>query len=94
MQLISYVALSAVLFCIGLLAVLMKRNPVLRLFAIQLMLGAVSLNALAFARHGPSPNGDGQLLVLFLMMLMLAQAMAGVIMLLILFRRRSKHASE
>lgn len=87
MLLISFVALSAVLFCLGLFAVLTKRNPILRVFALELMMGAASLNIVSFARFGPFANVDGQIFTLFFMMLMLAQAVVGVIVWFILDQR-------
>jgi NADH-quinone oxidoreductase subunit K len=89
MLLISFVALSAVLFCVGLFAVLTKRNPILRIFALELMMGAVSLNIVSFARFGPSPNVDGQIVTLFFMMLMLAHAVVGVV---VWFMMDQKHS--
>ena len=66
MTLEHYLILSAVLFCIGLLGVLTRRNAVVVLFSIEIMLNAANLNFIAFWRFGENPAVlDGPLFTLF-----------------------------
>ncbi len=51
----SYLLLSALLFSIGLAGALMRRNAILVLIGIELMLNAANLNFIAFWRYGPNP---------------------------------------
>ena len=56
MSLDHYLILGAVLFCIGLLGALTRRNAVVVLFSIEIMLNAANLNFIAFWRFGENPD--------------------------------------
>ena len=56
MVITSYLALSAILFSIGLYGVLTKKNAVMVLFCIELMFNAANINFVAFSKFGLFPN--------------------------------------
>lgn len=84
----SYLALSAILFCIGLFGVLTKRNAVLVLFSIELMLNAVNLNLVAFVKYGFYLNVTGQIFTLFSIAVAAAEAAVGIALIIALYRHR------
>ena len=81
-----YVALSAVLFAIGALGVLVRRSLVVIFMAIEIMLNAVNLAFVAFARHLGSM--DGQLIVLFVMTVAAAEVAVGLAIIIAVYRNR------
>jgi len=81
-----YLALSAVLFSIGAMGVLVRRNVIVMFMAIELMLNAVNLTFVAFARSRGSM--DGQVIVFFVMTVAAAEAAVGLAIILALFRNR------
>ncbi len=54
----SYLTMAAILFCIGLYGALVKRNAVVVLLSLELMLNAVNLNLVAFSKYGVSSVAD------------------------------------
>jgi|SRR5690606_23938564 NADH-quinone oxidoreductase subunit K len=84
----SYLILGAILFCIGLYGALSKKNAVIVLLSIELMLNASNLNFVAFAKYGPVPALSGQIFSLFTITVAAAEAAVGVAILLALFRNR------
>jgi len=81
-----YLGLSAVLFAIGVLGVLIRRNVIIIFMAIELMLNAVNLSFVAFARSLGSM--DGQVIVFFVMTVAAAEAAVGLAIILSMFRNR------
>ena len=81
-----YIALSAVIFAIGTLGVLVRRNIIVILMAIELMLNAVNLVFVAFSRQLGSM--DGQLIVFFVMTVAAAEAAVGLAIVIAVFRKR------
>ena len=81
-----YLGLSAVLFAIGALGVVVRRNIIVIFMAIELMLNAVNLTFVAFARHLGSV--DGQVIVFFVMAVAAAEAAVGLAIILAMFRNR------
>jgi NADH-quinone oxidoreductase subunit K len=79
-------ALSAVLFAIGVLAVLIRRNPLVMLMAIELMLNAANLAFVAFARA--LGQVDGQVAALIFMAVAAAEAAVGLAIIVAVYRRR------
>ena len=81
-----YLALSAVLFTIGVVGVLIQRNAIVLFMCIELMLNAVNLTLVAFSRF----LGDvtGQLFVFMVMTVAAAEAAVGLAIILNLFRTR------
>jgi len=84
----SYLTLAAILFCIGLYGALTKRNAVIVLLSIELMLSAVNLNLIAFAKYGLVPSITGHIFSLFSITVAAAGAAIGVAILIALFRNR------
>ncbi len=79
-----YVILSLALFCIGLFGVLTRRNALMFLMSVELMLNAANINLIAFAfYHG---NLTGQVFALFTMALAAAEVAVGLGIILVLYR--------
>ncbi len=81
-----YLALGAVLFAIGAVGLLVRRNPLVMFMCVELMLNAVNLTFVAFARS----MGDlgGQVLVFFVMVVAAAEVVVGLAIMVALLRRR------
>jgi NADH-quinone oxidoreductase subunit K len=81
-----YLALAVVLFTIGAAAVVVKRNVISILLAIELMLNSVNLTLVTFSSY----LGDmsGQVLVFFVMVVAAAEASVGLAIVVLLFRNR------
>ncbi len=81
--------LSSVMFALGLLAVLTRRNAILILVGIELMLNAANINFIAFWRYGP-PDLEmaGPIFVLFSIAIAAAEAAVGLAIILMVFRLR------
>ncbi len=84
MPLVSYISLSAVLFVIGVMGVLLKRNVLTIFMSIELMLNAVNVALAAFARH--HGGLDGQIFVFFVMAVAAAEAAVGLAIFIAIFR--------
>jgi len=79
-----YLILSAVLFTIGVVGVLTRRNAILIFMCIELMLHSVNLTLVAFSAY--LGNVEGQVLVFFVMAVAAAEAAVGLAIVLALFR--------
>ena len=79
-------ALSAVLFAIGVIGVLVRRNALIIFMSIELMLNAANLAFVAFSRHLQSL--DGQVFVFFVMTVAAAEVAVGLAIIVNLFRLR------
>ncbi|MFN3597247.1 MAG: NADH-quinone oxidoreductase subunit NuoK [Rubricoccaceae bacterium] len=86
MELSWYLSLSAVLFAIGVLGVLLRRNVIVVFLSIELMLNAVNLTLVAFSQA--FANVDGQILVFFVMSVAAAEAAVGLAIVIALFRNK------
>ena len=74
-----YLILSAMLFCIGLAGALTRRNAILVLVGIELMLNAANLNFIAFWRYNPDPEAlTGIMFVIFSIAVAAAEAAVGL----------------
>jgi NADH:ubiquinone oxidoreductase subunit K len=83
----SYLLLSALLFSIGLAGALTRRNAILVLIGIELMLNAANLNFIAFWRFGPNPEAlTGVMFVLFSIGIAAAEAAVGLALIIALYR--------
>lgn len=86
-------ALGAVLFCISLAGIFLNRkNLIVLLMSIELMLLAVNLNFIAFSRQFGDP--DGQIFVFFILTVAAAEAAIGLAILVVFFRNRGSIAVE
>jgi NADH-quinone oxidoreductase subunit K len=81
-----YLILGAVIFAIGVIGVLIRRNLIVILMSIELMLNAVNLNFIAFANFLGSM--DGQVIVFFVMAVAAAEAVIGLAIVISVFRHR------
>jgi NADH-quinone oxidoreductase subunit K len=88
-----YILLSAVLFTIGTIGVLVRRNAIVVFMSIELMLNSANLAFVAFARmHG---NLDGQVIAFFVMVVAAAEVVVGLAIIVALYRsRRSASIDE
>lgn len=82
----NYLVLSAILFTIGVIGVLIKRNPIVIFMCIELMLNAVNLSFVALGRHFGHVNG--QMYVIFVMAVAAAEVAIGLGIIVAVFRTR------
>ena len=83
---IHYVALSVILFVIGGVGVLVRRNAIVVFMCIELMLNASNLAFVTFART--SGNLDGQIAAFFVMVVAAAEVVVGLAIIMTIFRTR------
>jgi NADH:ubiquinone oxidoreductase subunit K len=82
-----YLILSAVLFAIGLAGALTRRNAILTLIGIELMLNAANLNFIAFWRYNPNPDDfAGLMFVIFSIAVAAAEAAVGLALIIAIYR--------
>jgi NADH-quinone oxidoreductase subunit K len=79
-----YVTLSAILFGLGVLGVLFRRNAIIILMCIELMLNAVNLLLVAFSAHHSDPGA--QVFVFFIMAVAAAEVAIGLAILMVIYR--------
>ncbi len=83
----QYLILAALLFCIGLAGAISRRNAIVVLIGIELMLNAANLNFIAFWRHGPNPEMlDGIMFAMFSIGLAAAEAAVGLGLIIAVYR--------
>lgn len=88
----EFLLLGAALFCIGVYGVLARRNAVLVLMSIEVMLNAVNINLVAFAlRNG---NVDGQVFALYVIAVAAAEVGVGLAIVLLIYRNRRSIAVD
>ena len=88
MHLAYPVALSALLFSVGMYGVLARRNAVLILMSIEIMLNAVNINLIAFDAWLRDPLMGGQMFALFVITVAAAEVGVGLAIVLLIFRNR------
>jgi NADH-quinone oxidoreductase subunit K len=86
MPLWAYLTVSAVLFAIGALGVLIRRNPLVIFMSIELMLNAVNLSFIAFSKFLDS--ADGQIFVFLILTVAAAEVVVGLALIVSIFRTR------
>jgi NAD(P)H-quinone oxidoreductase subunit 4L len=87
MWLNQFLLLGAVLFCIGVYGVLARRNGVMVLMSIELILNAVNINLIAFGAYWGTPAG--QVFALFVIAIAAAEVGVGLAIVLLIYRNRS-----
>ena len=80
----NYVLLSALLFSIGAIGVLVRRNAIIVFMSVELMLNAANLAFVAFARM--NGNLDGQVVAFFVMVVAAAEVVVGLAIIVTIFR--------
>jgi NADH:ubiquinone oxidoreductase subunit K len=86
MPITEYLFLSAFLFCTGIYGVLARRNGVLVLMSVELMLNAVNINLVAFSAH--LNDAAGQVFALFVIAIAAAEVGVGLAIVLLIYRNR------
>ncbi|HXW00151.1 MAG TPA: NADH-quinone oxidoreductase subunit NuoK [Anaerolineae bacterium] len=81
-----YIALSSILFVIGALGVLLRRNTIIIFMSVEMMLNSANLAFVAFARH--LGDLDGQVLVFFVITVAAAEVAIGLALIVTIFRSR------
>jgi len=82
----QYLVLGAVIFVIGLFGVLTRRNAIGILISIEIMLGAVNLNLVAFSRFVETTTLNGQVFSVFVMTVAAGEAAVGLALILALYK--------
>jgi NADH:ubiquinone oxidoreductase subunit K len=83
----DYLLVSALLFSVGLAGALTRRNAILVLVGIELMLNAANLNFIAFWRHGPNPEAlTGIMFTIFAIGVAAAEAAVGLALIISIYR--------
>jgi NADH-quinone oxidoreductase subunit K len=87
-----YLAVSGLLFGLGLLGVVTRRNLLVIYMCLELMLNAANLALVAMSRYMPAPTGgsnlDGQIMVFFIITVAAAEVSVGLALIVALYRRR------
>ena len=81
-----YLILSGILFSIGTMGVLVRRNAIVIFMCVELMLNAVNLTFIAFSRY--LGNIDGQIFVFFVMTVAAAEAAVGLALMIAFYKNR------
>ena len=102
LELWMYLALGLFMFTVGVVGVIMRRNPIVIFMCIELMLNAVNLTFLAFAKYMPSLTAQtieggapqawmgGQMMVIFVMAVAAAEVAVGLGIIMAIFRLRNE----
>lgn len=82
-----YVVVSTTMFVVGLVGVLIRKNFLIILFSIELMLNAANINFVAFSHY--SGKIDGQVMSIFIIAVAAAEAAIGLAIIIVLFRGKA-----
>jgi len=82
----NYLILSAILFSIGTIGVLVRRNAIVIFMCVEMMLNAVNLTLIAFSKY--LGNIDGQVFVFFIMTVAAAEAAVGLALMIAFYKNR------
>ena len=88
----AYLAFAAILFCVGVLGVLLRRNALVIFMSIELMLNAVNLTFVTFSKMRGELNG--QVLAFFVIVVAAAEAVVGLAIIVSLFRRKHTTSAD
>ena len=83
--LIHYLIVSSILFCLGIFGVITRKNAIMVLMGIELILNSANINFVAFARYGNFGN-SGQLAALFVIILAAAEAAIAMAIVLNIYK--------
>lgn len=88
-----YLIVSTVLFCLGVLGVILRRNVLVMYMGLELMLNAANLALVAFSRF--NNNLNGQIMVFFIITVAAAEVAVGLALIVALYRKRqSAHVED
>ena len=82
----QFLIISIILFCIGLLGVVVRRNLIVMFMGLELMLNAANLALVSFSHY--RDNLDGQILVFFIITVAAAEVAVGLALIVALYRKR------
>jgi NADH:ubiquinone oxidoreductase subunit K len=82
----QFLMLAAILFCIGVYGVIVRKNAVLVLMSIELILNSVNINLIAFSLH--NGTADGHTFALYVIAVAAAEVGVGLAMVLLMYRNR------
>jgi NADH-quinone oxidoreductase subunit K len=82
----NYLILSAIIFAIGTIGVLTRRNAIVIFMCVEMMLNAVNLTLIAFSKY--LGNIDGQIFVFFIMTVAAAEAAVGLALMIAFYKNR------
>ncbi len=82
-----YIVVSTLMFVVGLVGILIRKNFLIILFAIELMLNAANINLVAFSHY--SGQVDGQVISIFIIAVAAAEAAIGLAIIIVLFRGKA-----
>lgn len=82
----AYLSISAILFAIGFAGVVLRRNAIVVLMGIELMLNAANLNFIAFWKFGTGTPMDGYIFVLFSIAVAAAESAVGLALVILIYR--------
>ncbi len=88
----NFLLLGAVIFCIGVFGVIARKNAVMVLMSIELILNSVNLNLVAFALM--NDNQDGHVFALYVIAIAAAEVGVGLAMVLMVYRNRKSIALD
>jgi NADH-quinone oxidoreductase subunit K len=89
----QYLAVSMILFCLGLLGVILRRNLLVIYMSLELMLNSANLALVSFSRF--NDKLDGQVLVFFIITVAAAEVAVGLALIVALYRKRqSAHVED
>jgi NADH:ubiquinone oxidoreductase subunit K len=82
----AYLSVAALLFAIGFGGIVSRRNAIVVLMGIELMLNAANLNFIAFWKYGPAANASGYIFVLFSIAIAAAESAVGLALVILVYR--------
>ncbi len=88
-SLMPYLFLSTVLFSLGILGILLRRNLIAVLISLELILNSANLNFVAFNRFSMADKSAGQTFAIFVIALAAAEVCIGLSLVLLLYRRKN-----
>ena len=88
----SYLVVSTLLFCLGVLGVILRRNLLVMYMGLELMLNASNLALVAFSRF--NNNLNGQIMVFFIITVAAAEVAVGLALIVALYRKRQSAHTE
>ena len=94
MTIVQFVLLGAALFSIGLYGVLTRKNAILVLASVEVMLAAVNVNLVAFSVYRTTPSIDGAVYAVFVIMLAAAEAAVALAIVLHVFHHAASISTD
>jgi NADH-quinone oxidoreductase subunit K len=89
-----YLTFSAILFCIGLYGILVRRNAIAILMGIELMLNSVNVNLIAFWRYRAPDGIAGQAFAIIVFAVAAAEVAVGLALIISIYRRRNSVVAD